>query len=276
MDHNKHKEVFFKIFNRIIKEGWRADKAASFFAFAMRTTGLRQDVSRRNIELIFPTKPKFRKKQILRRSYDNLVWNLLEYAAWQNDPGLLDSMAVDIKMREELDAALASGRKVIAVSARMGNWAFLSAWLKRNYGAGCSFHRHGEIEKYTPQGLAAYLEKELEGREILLVAGDRRAVREGAKVSFLGQETSTTTLPARCALAADASVVPVTCTRAAPYKAKISFGCAMEPPRENTPEAALELTQAICLELEKRIILEPEQWLWQQNRFEEIIKAYRQ
>ncbi len=265
-------ENFFSLFNKIVRRDSPSAKfAAGLLGAFANIAAPRRDIARRNLELVFPVKAKFKRERILKESYKNLIWSFFEYATWQNDPAGVDRIVVEVRGREYLEEAVATNRKIIAVSACLGNWPLIAAWMKRQLRFSCLFNRQEEMASLNDESLAVCLASEFQNNDVLCVAGDRHGGDTGVLLPFLGQTVNTSTIAARSALLSGAMVLIVTCTRLSPYRCRVNIGF---PPEGGTPEEMTEtnfLTLQINRELERRILQFPEQWLWQQKRFKEVI-----
>lgn len=262
------RDNFFSLFNKTIKrEGPTAKLAVEFFCMLAGIAGPRRDIARRNLEFIFPSKPKFKREQILKESYKNLLWSFFEYAAWQKDPAYVNRVAAEVRGFEHLEEDISNGRRVIAVSACLGNWPLIAAWMEGQMRFSCLFGRHDEISALNDESLSDQLASEFQKSDVICVAGDRHGGSSGSQLPFLGQMANTGTLAARCALLSGAAVLVVTCTRISPYRCRINIGFPPEDGAQGDMTEVDFLTLQINRELERRILQFPEQWLWQQKRF---------
>ena len=97
------RDNFFSLFNKTIKrEGLTAKLAVEFFCILAGIAGPRRDIARRNLEFVFPSKPKFKREQIMKESYKNLLWSFFEYAAWQKDPAYVNRVAAEVRGFEHI------------------------------------------------------------------------------------------------------------------------------------------------------------------------------
>ena len=219
------RDNFFSLFNKTIKrEGLTAKLAVEFFCILAGIAGPRRDIARRNLEFVFPSKPKFKREQIMKESYKNLLWSFFEYAAWQKDPAYVNRVAAEVRGFEHIEKAISNGRRVIAVSACLGNWPLIAAWMEGQMRFSCLFGRHDEISALNDKSLSELLAFEFQKSDVICVAGDRHGGSSGSQLPFLGQMANTGTLAARCALLSEAAVLVVTCTRISPYRCRINIG----------------------------------------------------
>ena len=179
----------------------------------------------------------------------------------------MNRVAAEVRGFEHIEKAISNGRRVIAVSACLGNWPLIAAWMEGQMRFSCLFGRHDEISALNDKSLSELLAFEFQKSDVICVAGDRHGGSSGSQLPFLGQMANTGTLAARCALLSEAAVLVVTCTRISPYRCRINIGF---PPEDGAQRDMTEvdfLTLQINRELERRILQFPEQWLWQQKRF---------
>ena len=89
-------------------------------------------------------------------------------------------------------------------------------------------------------------------------------VSEGILSNFFNQKALTTTIPAQLVKKFDIPVVPVFIKRINQIDFKIIIKNPIYFPKERTIQ---NITEELNIELEKMIILNPEQWIWSHNRW---------
>lgn len=281
-------ELFLK-FARFIKPGWRANITAGIMLPLVRLAGPRRRVAEGNIALVFPEKSPAERRKILLESYENMVWTCIETLAWQKDPSLVDEWTVEVEGRQYIDAALEKGKGAIIVSAHIGNWEHTAAWIGRNCrGVGIARHPDSRLQKEIIQALRTRTGLKILGKEepmtraiavlrrndTLGLLSDQHGGREGIKVPFFGQETSTVQGAAVFAYVTGSPIIPIQSCRLRPFRFKIMA----EPPikwekGKDRDSTIRDITALVNEELEKMIRRAPGQWLWQHRRFREISSA---
>ena len=89
-------------------------------------------------------------------------------------------------------------------------------------------------------------------------------VSEGILSNFFNQKALTTTVPAQLVKKFDIPVVPIFIKRINQINFKIIIKNPIYFPKERTIQ---NITEELNIELEKMIILNPEQWIWSHNRW---------
>ena len=233
--------------------------------------------ARANLALAFPERTSAERHALARAAFENLGADLADAVASLDAP--LPLLAMDETSRAILRRALDEGRGVVLPSAHLGPWERLAATLVANGFPLTAIVR----ESYDPRfdritgsvrgragvrtiargapGAAARIVRTLRSGGVLGIPMDLRTRAESVRVPLLGGEAPTAVGPARIALRTGAPVVV----------------CTVEPARENlavtctrldTSADEIVLTAAINAELDRRIRLSPERWLWMHPRFD--------
>ncbi len=279
----------FLKFAKTIQPGWSATVWASVLLSLLKLIGPRRRVAADNIALVFPEKSPTEKKKILTESYKSMVWTCLEMLAWQRDPALVDKWTVEVEGKQYIDDAFAKGRGIIAVSAHLGNWEHTAAWIGRNCrGVGIARHSDSLWQKKIIQALRTSTGLRILGKEepmtkaiavlrrndTLGLLSDQHGGREGIKVPFFGQETSTVQGAAVFAYLTGAPIIPIQSYRLEPFHFKIILAPPIKYVKSADRKSTIrDITILVNRELEKMIRRAPGQWLWQHRRFREIIKG---
>ncbi len=111
-------------------------------------------------------------------------------------------------------------------------------------------------------GAAARIVRTLRSGGVLGIPMDLRTRAESVRVPLLGGEAPTAVGPARIALRTGAPVVVCTVE---PARENIAVTCTR---LETSSTDELALTASINAELDRRIRLLPERWLWMHPRFD--------
>ena len=188
----------------------------------------------------------------------------------------------EIEGLEFYKKALALGRGVVLVTSHLGSWEYL-AFLFYLTETRCSVvvkslknphidYRVNLARKKTNLNPIAKKDsirsvlKELKNRNTVAILIDQWAGHEGVWQKFFGEETSTTSLPARLAKRTGAALLPAFCLRQPGGKYKIII----HPPLvANFSEEKSEevITKRLNETLEGMILRYPDQWIWTHRRW---------
>lgn len=148
----------------------------------------------------------------------------------------------------QLDAALARGRGVVAVTATVGGWNLIATVLARR-----GYRVAAVADLAAPTALAA-----LARNEIVVAIVDGLPATNGVPVRLFGRPTSLPSGPARLALTSGAPLLHIWLLRRPDL---ISFQGGVEPVAVGGPVADEQvLSQALADRLEQLIQGHPEQW----------------
>ncbi len=194
--------------------------------------------------------------------------------------GTWDVAAVDRRFtvigREHLDAALATGKGVVAAGPHSGNWDLAGAWVSRHYGHATSVAealepvelfewftatraRYG-LEILPHRGgarpaLRVLLERLRSGGIVALVS-DRDLSKRGVPVTFFGAQTRMAGGPAALALQTGAALLP-----AILYSEGRRTICELHPPLAIGPDDDVaSVTQRLAAHFEQDIAAHPADW----------------
>ncbi|HVX29348.1 MAG TPA: lysophospholipid acyltransferase family protein [Nitrolancea sp.] len=185
---------------------------------------------------------------------------------------------IDVQGRENLDAAMRSGKGVIILTAHLGNYSVVG-----QYPATIGIRSAIIAERVQPPGLFNFMMRLrsasgidvfppgreaippivrlLRGNGILLVAGDRDISGQGVTVDFFGEPATLPAGPALLAMRTGAALIPAYTIRTS---TRHSIGI-IEPPlqlvRSHNREADLRHNvQLVAHALERMIRADPTQW----------------
>jgi len=221
---------------------------------------------------------------IEQRFYRNICINLLEFLKmpYMSDQEVL--RRVQVRGRENLDAALAKGRGAILLTAHYGNWELVGATLvllgypvnvlareQRHLGTNELLtglrQRRGMKVIYTSRGLREVV-RCLHRNEIVCILGDVNAGANGLFVDFFGKLASTAPGPAAFALRTGAAIVPGFTWRNPDHTHISEFMPVMEMIHSGDYERdVLENTARLTKIIEEQVRRRPEQWYWLARRW---------
>jgi KDO2-lipid IV(A) lauroyltransferase len=239
----------------------------------------------RNLRLSYPEKSDAEIGAIIDEMWDNLGRVMAEYAhfdqiCWHGPDPRISVGGLDL-----FDAARASGKPMILVSAHFANWEIMPV-AAREYGVtGGMVVRHANnpyVSRWldrlrSRKGMPEQISKGAQGTrrifsllrkgETILMLADQRA-SEGIRVPFFGRDAFTTPAPAALALRLGALIVPVSNRRVGGAHFHMQVHPPIEPPNTGDQERDVFLvTAAITRFIEDRVRECPGQWLWIHKRW---------
>jgi KDO2-lipid IV(A) lauroyltransferase len=246
----------------------------------LRRTGLR------NLEMAFPERSDLERREILRKSFQNLGRGLAVFSKFSKAgiEELRDS--IDCVGIENLERAIAKGKGIILFTGHLGSWEFCSFSLAL-LGYPCTFVvrriDNPAVERLVDRTRSRFgnrsLDKRTGIRQLFRTLRSRQSVgilvdvnmigTEGIFTDFFGIPASTTFMPARLSLSTGAILVPVF----APWdEEKRRYVLQVEPALEfestGNEQADVErVTAMVTNTVEKYIRQFPGQWLWIHKRW---------
>jgi len=221
----------------------------------------------------------------LKQVFSNFAVSALEVAWLSRWRDLFTWLRIEVEGLEKLDAALATGRGVIAHNAHFGNWEVMSAAVAKMGYPGYIVARRqkdprldawiGQIREHS--GLKVAIRGENPIRIVRCLKGggllglmtdiDTRS-NEGAFVDFFGRPTYTQVGPFALARATGALMIPALCFREGLNHLRFFFGDPWEVSRTSDPDAdVIEAARRTNSILEQKIRERPEQWAWFHKRW---------
>jgi lauroyl/myristoyl acyltransferase len=176
---------------------------------------------------------------------------------------------------EHIDAALASGRGLIAALPHSGNWDMAGVWMAQTYGKFTTV-----AERLKPESLFLrfveyreslgfeviplsggeqppfpLLSERLRANKVVCLMAERDLSRHGVQVDFFGEPTRMPAGPAKLAITTGAALLPVHCW----YEGddcRVSFG----PPLDCSSGDVSVITQALADVFARNIAEHPADW----------------
>ncbi len=226
-------------------------------------------------------------RSIVRAMYRHLGMNVMELcrlvAGRADYPGPL----VSYDGVENLRAARAQGKGVLALSAHMGNWELICAAappearpltiIAKNFRNrtftefwGRARARFG-LSVLPPHGSYRDCLRTLRRNEVIGFMLDQNMIRtEGVFVDFFDRPACTTPGLAYLSAQAQAPVVPVFMIREGEQKHRCVFEAPVEPPPDRRPETIQDYTQRYTRIIENMIRRHPDQWVWIHRRWRTV------
>jgi KDO2-lipid IV(A) lauroyltransferase len=265
--------------------GWMAVRAMPEFAarnafeagarYAARGGG--PDQLRKNLARVIAVPPEEVPDSLMRAS-------LASYARYWREafrlPGM-DLVAVgralhdSVLGRENIEAALASGRGAVIALPHSGNWDMAGVWLAQTHGTFTTV-----AERLKPESLyrrfIAYREglgfevlplsggerpafdvlcDRLRANRVVCLMAERDLTRTGVQVDFFGEPTRMPAGPAKLAIATGAALLPAHC-----WFEDRGWGVDIQSPLDCTGGDVGAITQVLADQFAKNIAVRPEDW----------------
>ncbi|SIN71617.1 KDO2-lipid IV(A) lauroyltransferase [Acetomicrobium flavidum] len=268
----------------LVKPGISANILAYLLYRLACTFGIRRNVALTNLGIAYPESDPSWRREVVKKLYFNLSLSVMEFLILTKNPKAVSKWVTKVEGEEHLENLSKSGRGAVLLTAHVGNWELLAAWLAcKGYPlvAGVrdpndvhvskllAYYRKAlGVETIPKKSLLLKGAKLLKQGKFIGILADQDGGTDGIRVSFMGKVASTVGGPAALSLLTKAPVVPIVSYRIAPYEHEILVLPPIEPlyelPRE---EAIREMTIKFNDILEGFIRRSSEQWLWLHRRW---------
>jgi KDO2-lipid IV(A) lauroyltransferase len=235
----------------------------------------------RHLALAFPDWTPARRREVARGMFLHAGASFAELAQW---PKLRDTDYVTVEGRAVMDAALACGRGVIAVTGHVGNWELLAAGIARlGYPVTVVARRVkdarfqalvGELRRET--GLVVLdrdsptfvqeIRSELDRNRVVGLLIDQDTRGAGVWVPFFGHPARTPPGAAVLALRKQAAVVAIFIERRPAGGHRITIR-AIPPVEGRSQDRIVTLTARMTEAIEAQIRHNPVEWVWWHERW---------
>lgn len=268
----------------LVKPGISANILAYLLYRLACTFGIRRNVALTNLGIAYPESDPSWRREVVKKLYCNLSLSVMEFLILTKNPKAVSKWVTKVEGEEHLENLSKSGRGAVLLTAHMGNWELLAAWLAcKGYPlvAGVrdpndvhvskllAYYRKAlGVETIPKKSLLLKGAKLLKQGKFIGILADQDGGTDGIMVSFMGKVASTVGGPAALSLLTKAPVVPIVSYRIAPYEHEILVLPPIEPLYELPREEAIgEMTIKFNDILEGFIRRSPEQWLWLHRRW---------
>jgi len=241
-----------------------------------------------NLDFVYQDKmSEKRKREIIKNSYKNLVYNIYEFV--ENQTLNLEGLEKKITVENEhiiLDA-LKAKKKIILITAHYGNWEYGSSFIPLKYAPTTMVGRpmnnsylneelnatrtRNNTEMLTKKDASRGLVKALKNNRILGLVIDQHT-SGGIDVEFLGHRVKQADSTSRLALKFDALIIPLFFTMDSFGKYTAKFYEPIDPKEYQGENNISELTQVQANIMQEHILNNPDQWFWQHKRFKSYNK----
>ncbi|HOP87413.1 MAG TPA: lipid A biosynthesis acyltransferase [Acetomicrobium flavidum] len=268
----------------LVKPGISANILAYLLYRLACTFGIRRNVALTNLGIAYPESDPSWRREVVKKLYCNLSLSVMEFLILTKNPKVVSKWVTKVEGEEHLENLSKSGRGAVLLTAHMGNWELLAAWLAcKGYPlvAGvrdpndvhvskllACYRKALGVETIPKKSLLLKGAKLLKQGKFIGILADQDGGTDGIMVSFMGKVASTVGGPAALSLLTKAPVVPIVSYRIAPYEHEILVLPPIEPLYELPREEAIgEMTIKFNDILEGFIRRSPEQWLWLHRRW---------
>lgn len=267
------------------------DRASALGGTLARTIGPHLGITRRarhNLALALPALSEAEREAVIRGMWDNLGRVAFEYPHLRQIKVFAGDGRVELRGLDNLERAIAAGRRVILFSGHLGNWE-IAALAGGQYGIEIAqIYRaannplvdamlarlRGRLGELIPKGAVASRRAVAvlrRGGHLSLLADQK--LNDGIAVPFFGRDAMTAPALALLALRFDCDVLPVRVERLVEHpKGGAHFRLTVYPPL-TPPDSGdrdadtLALMTLVNRTLEAWIRERPEQWFWLHRRW---------
>ena len=263
-----------------------ADRMGSGLGWVVaRTARIRWDVAMSQLQHAFPDRDEAWRRDVARRSYAHLGSEAIAMVRMARLRPEDVVRRTELRGFESVEAAIAEGRGVVAVTGHLGNWEIGGAAVaargfpvdvvvarQRNRLFDARLTRSREELGLTiiprakaPRGVLSSLRR---GR-VVGILGDQDARRAGVFVDFFGRPASTARGPAVLSIRADALLVLAVALRESGPRPRyvVHFEPVTVSRTGELDHDVRALTQAYTARLEDFIRDRPEQYFWLHRRW---------
>lgn len=241
-----------------------------------------------NLDLAFgQTKSEEEKRQIIKSSWQNLVYNMYEFIVMQKESFEEMEQKVEVENEEVIYNLLKEKRRIIIVSAHYGCWEFALPYFAMKYNPLTIISRKLNnpyinsvfMKARARQGLSM-CEKEgagmcmfralKKGNVVALTIDQSINPKKSLDVNFFGHKATQVDSPVRLASKIDAAIVPMFVLNEGFENHKLVFLKPIEVKHEMSDNELQEASQELATIIENQIRERPGEWFWQHRRW----KAY--
>lgn len=245
---------------------------------------IRRQVTCENLKAAFPEKNDTEIKKIARSTYRNFSMTAVRFGRLpiRGGAGLLDRTEIDHP--EYIDAAASIGKGVIVLTGHFGTWEHLAAifpakgfptWLLVGEQRNRLVEEQMDRVRMSVGSRILSAERDLRGvietlnrGEILVIAGDQDAGRDGVFVDFLGRPASTAVGPVRLARRFGVPILLGFALATEDERMKIELKPPFVVPKSGDESEVIQTyTEKWSAVLEEYVRRYPEHWFWMHRRW---------
>lgn len=224
-------------------------------------------------------------KKLGRAAWKNIGRNLFELVHWMGwSREKIAGQPARVEGWENVEKALARGKGVLVVTAHLGNWELLGAFMSsRHETSGVAQQLYDPrfdaiLTRFRMDKLGAAIIKRgmalrgileaLKDNRLILALLDQDTGQDGVFVPFFGKLAWTQSGVARIAQKTGAALVPAFLVRGADGRFEVHAEKEIEVPHSGDKEKdVVEATRRITEVIEKYVRAYPDQWVWMHERW---------
>jgi Kdo2-lipid IVA lauroyltransferase/acyltransferase len=263
---------------RRLPRRFAAHLAGALFATVGPLTRKQRHV-KRNLSFVKPDASPAELERLARAVWRNLGAVLAEFPHLER---IVDE-AITVEFAPQTAALLETGQPIVILTAHLGNWEVLGAWLARHGPPLTAIYDRNDnpiierrIQTYRRADRIRFTDKEASLRELLAAAREGRSIAllqdtrvdSGVMIPLFGVEAATTISPAKIGRRFGYPLVPVQVVREPGQRFRLRFHTPLTPPHtDDEKAAALDLTRQYHRLLEGWIAARPGDWLCTKRRW---------
>ncbi len=274
----------FKLFVKIIPRSVMKNILIGFSRFVYLVDTKHKKIAMVNLNIAFEdTKTLEEKKEIVKQSYKNIIYNLYEFVENQDlTPQQLEEK-ITVENEDIILDAVKSKRKIILVSAHYGNWELIGSYNSMKYKPMTNVGRpmsneylNADLRKVRNANGSEMLDKDSAAKGLMkaikadrmigLVVDQNTADNMGILIDFFGKKARQTEAPAKLALKFEALIIPVFVIQNAFRDYTIKY-CEPIDTTKLEDKSSESITQLQADIIEEQIKQKPEDWFWQHKRW---------
>jgi len=265
---------------------WVSSLGRLFGGLVFRLAGGERRKTLESLQTAYPNLTLSEIEKLGRAAWKNVGRNLFELVHWTNwSREQITRQVARVEGWENFERAKARGHGVFLVTAHLGNWELLGAFL----GTKCKASAVAQ-ELYDPRfdslinnfrmkklGAAAMIKRGMALRGILGALKDEQAIlalcdqdtgQDGVFVPFFGKLAWTQSGVARIAQKTGAALVPAFMVRGADGRFEVHAEKEIQMPTGRDKEKnVVETTRRITEVIEQYVRAYPDQWVWMHQRW---------
>ena len=237
---------------------------------------IRQKEARRNISIAFPKLSENKRENILKDTYRFFIYSSMQFLSL---PKSITHANISVNGEQYLHEALSKNKGVLLVSGHFGLWELLLGWFginkysllligqkQKNVGADRfinELRKNNDIKILPRKSSLELMYSALENNDILTLASDQDAKKNGVFINFFGVKASTPKGAALFHLKSKSPIIFVTCHMKNINKYIINIRPVKIPNKSDIESITIAYTSL----LENIIKKYPDQYFWFHRRW---------
>lgn len=246
----------------------------------------RKNITKRNIDLIYPNKLKYEKKNILVKSYENLGITLVELLVIDKYTDEELSKKINFVNFELIEDALKENNGLILLSGHYGNWELLAYAAGKRLNKTINIIVKSQNNRYADKFLKELRKSSgnelidmkqavkkiiplLKENKIIALLADQRASKEKDLVTnFLGKPAANFDSTAVLAIKYNTPIITGFAKRNPDFTYTVTLNRMKIDSQEFSKYNIKKVTELYIKNLEKAIHERPDLWAWQHKKWE--------